>query len=374
MKNRTFIILLIIASVMLSFLTGCTYFYPLEGRYHAVQPELIEQKKVELDSFEVRKTDVYEGFDLGEESGRRLVYVNDPKKTTIVRSEIERAKILKLHVKPDDYVKQGDILVEYVYEVNKDAEFQVNWNKRRAEIRYENAYIQYQQGRINEQTLENLHKSYIVAKNALDSFNAIPDKYTLRAPVDGHIAKIEGDTVSTEEVQTLAFHICNIEDGILLTYAREQNQYAAYPFMLCFEGTGAELYDEQSDRTYSGRVSMSNMKFKKEYVDDLSYFSGGAYLYLVLELTDNKIPEDVSFYQEFTGKLIRREAHDVLIVSRSAVDMEKSDDPEEPFVYQVYKILPDNTIERVRIKIGDIFDAYYEVIEGLEEGDKVVLR
>jgi len=374
MKNKSFIILFIIASVMLSFLTGCTYFYPLEGRYHAVQPELIEQKKVQLDSFEVRKTDVYEGFDLGEESGRRLVYVNDPKKTTIVRSEIERAKILKLHVKPDDYVKQGDILVEYVYEVNKDLEFNINWHKRRAEIRYENAYMQYQQGKINEQTLENLHKSYVVAKNALDSFNAIPDKYTLRAPVDGHIAKIEGDTVSTEEVQTLAFHICNIEDGILLTYAREQNQYAAYPFMLCFEGTGAELYDEQSDRTYSGRVSMSNMKFKKEYVDDLSYFSGGAYLYLVLELTDNKIPEDVSFYQEFTGKLIRREAHDVLIVSRSAVDMEKSDDPEEPFVYQVYKILPDNTIERVRIKIGDIFDAYYEVIEGLEEGDKVVLR
>ncbi|HRR36858.1 MAG TPA: hypothetical protein P5535_07325, partial [Clostridia bacterium] len=119
---------------------------------------------------------------------------------------------------------------------------------------------------------------------------------------------------------------------------------------------------------------MSNMTFKKEYVNDLSYFSGGAYLYLALELNDNKLPEDVVFYQEFTGKLIRREAYDVLIVSRSAVDMEKTDDPEEPFVYQVYKILPDETIERVRIKIGDIFDAYYEVLEGLEEGDKVVLR
>lgn len=291
-----------------------------------------------------------------------------------MQSEIARAKIQKLYVEPNDYVMEGDILVEYVYEVNKDAEFQVNWNKRRAEIRYENAYIQYQQGKINEQTLQNLQKAYAVAKNALDSFNAIPDKYTLRAPVDGYIAKIEGDTVSTDEVQTLVFHICKIEDGILLTYAREQNEYAAYPFTLCFEGTGMELYDEQSDRTYSGRVSMSNMTFKKEYVNDLSYFSGGAYLYLALELNDNKLPEDVVFYQEFTGKLIRREAYDVLIVSRSAVDMEKTDDPEEPFVYQVYKILPDETIERVRIKIGDIFDAYYEVLEGLEEGDKVVLR
>lgn len=97
---------------------------------------------MELDSFEVRKTDVFEGFDLGEEFGRRLVYVNNPKKTTIVQSEIARAKIQKLYVEPNDYVMEGDILVEYVYEVNKDAEFQVNWNKRRAEIRYENAYIQ----------------------------------------------------------------------------------------------------------------------------------------------------------------------------------------------------------------------------------------
>jgi hypothetical protein len=34
----------------------------------------------------------------------------------------------------------------------------------------------------------------------------------------------------------------------------------------------------------------------------------------------------------------------------------------------------DETLERVQIKIGAIFDNYYEVKEGLFEGDRVLIR
>ncbi|MFA7673949.1 MAG: biotin/lipoyl-binding protein [Clostridia bacterium] len=375
-KTKSILILFIIFSLMFSLLTGCTYFYPMESRYHKVQPELIQQKNIEWQFEEIKREDIFEGYNINSEIGSKCVFINDPQKTVTATSDIGSAKIKKLYVQLNDYVKEGDILVEYEYNINEDDEFKYNWAKRRAEINYENAYIQYQQGKISKQTLDTHHDNYVISKQLLDDFNALEGEYTLRAPYEGYIVGLEGDTLSTEEVSTLVFQICKIEDGFILAYVDENIETAAYPFSVCFENTKAELYDEESDTMYKGFVSMSNTNFKTNYRDDLrsGYFSGQRFLYLKLQFEDNKIPPDIKFHQEFDVKLIKREVSNVLVVSKGLVEIEKQATSEEPAIYYVYKLLPDETVERVYIKVGEEFDTSFEILEGLSEGDMVVVR
>jgi hypothetical protein len=348
----------------------------MESRYHKVQPELIQQKNIEWQFEEIKREDIFEGYNINSEIGSKCVFINDPQKTVTATSDIGSAKIKKLYVQLNDYVKEGDILVEYEYNINEDDEFKYNWAKRRAEINYENAYIQYQQGKISKQTLDTHHDNYVISKQLLDDFNALEGEYTLRAPYEGYIVGLEGDTLSTEEVSTLVFQICKIEDGFILAYVDENIETAAYPFSVCFENTKAELYDEESDTMYKGFVSMSNTNFKTNYRDDLrsGYFSGQRFLYLKLQFEDNKIPPDIKFHQEFDVKLIKREVSNVLVVSKGLVEIEKQATSEEPAIYYVYKLLPDETVERVYIKVGEEFDTSFEILEGLSEGDMVVVR
>ena len=120
-KNR--IVIIIVISILLSLLSGCTYFYPSNGRYHDSTPSLMQQKEIELNLWTVKKGDIFEAYEVGADGDSHCIYVNDPKKTTIVKADIDPSIINKTYVKENDYVEEGEILIEYIYEMDKDTEF-----------------------------------------------------------------------------------------------------------------------------------------------------------------------------------------------------------------------------------------------------------
>ena len=371
-KNR--IVIIIVISILLSLLSGCTYFYPSNGRYHDSTPSLIQQKEIELNLWTVKKGDIFEAYEVGADGDSHCIYVNDPKKTTIVKADIEPSIIKKTYVKENDYVEEGEILIEYIYEMDKDTEFKYNISKRRAELRYENAYMQYLQGKISKEILDSYNAAYVSAKNMQDEFYALEEKYVLRAPCSGYIAKIVGDIMSTDLKQNISFHICEMEDGLILLYAPEANEIAAYPFLIFTDGLRAKLYDNEAEKDYDTSVKMSNMTFNKEYSEYLNDFYGSGVLYMVLEIEGDNLPDNIGFNKTFTASLIKREAHDILLVAKYAVDVSKSIDSNGSLEYYVYKMTSDETLERVQIKVGAVFDNYYEVKEGLLEGDMVLIK
>lgn len=368
------IIKILTFTVAILLLSGCSYFYPTDGRYHDVEPSLIQQKEIELNYHTIKKGDIFEGYEIGADAENYCIYVNDPLKTTIAKADIDFAEIKNVYVKQNDYVEEGDILIEYLYEMDKDTAFKYDLAKRRAELRYENAYMQYMQGKITKETLDGFHKSYVTAKDNLDKFYANEEKYTLRAPCSGYIAKIVGDIVTTSFKRNIAFHICNIKDGLILLYASEDNEIAAYPFLIFSEGAKAELYDEETDTEYKATVDMSNMSFNKIYSEYLDSFYGSGILYMTLELEDNKLPENIKFNQRFSASLIKKQAKDILLVPTFLVETENTANSAEPFNYYVYRISSDEVLERVYIEIGETFDNFYEVKDGLTEGDMVLIR
>lgn len=364
--NANKIAVLILLTIIVSLLSGCTYFYPIPDRIY--EPELIKQKDIELDFAIINKGNILQEYTIGADEQSYCEYVNDPKKTTIVNAEIGIAKVKKIYVREGDYVKEGDLLIEYEYEADKDKEFALSISKRRAELKYESAKIQDSQNNISKDALMAFENSYLSAKSKLDEFYAQEEKYTLKASRSGYIARIEGYSPYVDSDQDVSFHICNIEDGFILLYANESNDIAVFQLYVFRDNAKAIIYNTELGINEEAVFKMNSATFEKQYVDNLDYFYGEHVVYLVLEFANKKLPEGIGFKQKFSASLIQKEVYDVILVPRNAVESTVWNE------YYVYRISSDDTLEAVYIKVGEMDKSYYEVLEGLQVGDKVLLK
>ncbi|HPJ75363.1 MAG TPA: efflux RND transporter periplasmic adaptor subunit [Clostridia bacterium] len=360
------ILVLLMFLLSVSVLSGCTYFYPAEQKIYI--PELIEPEKPDLLIIEIQKGDIVKGYLLGEDDQTFCEFVNDPTKTTFVNADIEEAYVKQIYVSEGDFVKEGDILIEYEYEFDKDTEFLLNIDKRRAELKYEKAVTQLEQGKLSSEALELYRNAYSTATSKLDEFYALEEKYTLRAPCDGTIVEIEGYSVSSNDKHNVTFQISNIEDGIIIIYADSNNDVAAFPLYIFSKGSKARISNEELGIEANAYVKYNNTDFKKNYEGYLDTIHGSNMVYMELEFEESSFPESINFNQTFTVSLIQKEIYDVVLVPRSAVEETAWDQ------YYVYKLNENNDLEKVIIEIGENNENYYEVKEGLEEGNKVLIR
>ncbi|NLF36604.1 MAG: biotin/lipoyl-binding protein [Clostridiaceae bacterium] len=360
------ILVLLMFLLSVSVLSGCTYFYPAEQKIYI--PELIEPEKPDLLIIEIQKGDIVKGYLLGEDDQTFCEFVNDPTKTTFVNADIEEAYVKQIYVSEGDFVKEGDILIEYEYEFDKDTEFLLNIDKRRAELKYEKAVTQLEQGKLSSEALELYRNAYSTATSKLDEFYALEEKYTLRAPCDGTIVEIEGYSVSSNDKHNVTFQISNIEDGIIIIYADSNNDVASFPLYIFSKGSKARISNEELEIEANAYVKFNNTDFKKNYEGYLDTIHGSNMVYMELEFEESSLPESINFNQTFTVSLIQKEIYDVVLVPRSAVEETVWNQ------YYVYKLNENNDLEKVIIEIGENNENYYEVKEGLEEGDKVLIR
>lgn len=359
----SFLILLIL---IMMFLTSCSYFYPINKKGNEI--ELLQQKNLKLNYLTLHKGDIFEGYTIGQDESSVCFFVNDPKKTYYAKADIEDALVEKIYVALGDYVKEGDILIQYQYDVDEDTEFILDLSMRRALLKYENSVEQFNKGFIKREEMDFFKNDYLKAKEKWDDFKALESKHTLRAPAQGYIANIQDYSTSYEVKQNVGFQISNKEDGFLLLFAAKSNENAAYPFYVFREGAKTRVTNKEETFDQDALVQMTNSTFLREYSEYPDSFFGENMIYMVLELENQEIKNDLNFQQTFVVSLINKEIRDVLLLPKDALETDS-----EGRSY-VYKVTDDNNMDQQYVTIGEEDRNFYQIIEGLKEGDKVLIR
>jgi hypothetical protein len=364
-KARKILVIFILMAV-LSSITGCSYFYPVNKDVFV--PELVQKTELKHDYISITSGDIVNGATIGINGVGSCMFINDPIKTTIANADLGVQYVDELYVSEGQYVNKGDKLVKYKYEMDTDTEFDLSVAVRRAELKYEDALQKYNNGIITSSALNTFKVVYANAKDKLDAFYAIKETYTLYAPCSGVIARMDGYTVDPTAVCDVTFYICNLEDGILLLSAPSTNENASDILFSLKEGVEIKMSNADNTITYDTYVEMSNVDIKKIYADHLGELGGSTDNYMILEFKDGYIPAEITFNQNFSAVLIESAAYQVVIIPVSVIEYDSDHNP------YVYVLGDQNTTEMRYLTLGIGDGIYREVTSGLSVNDKVLSK
>lgn len=262
--------------------------------------------------------------------------------------------ISELRVKENDHVKAGQVLV-----VLDDTSLRAQVAQYQAQMAnyaaiYERSKKLTASGGQSVQQMETDRTNYLVAKATYDNFASQLDYYVIKAPIDGIVIgkpTPAGQTVvqGISEAQVLMSvadmskmeikvqvdetDIGNVKVGQLVNFT----------------------VDAYTDKTFTGKV--------KSISKDATTTSNVVYYPVYVDIDE---PEGL-LYPTMTARvtIVTGQSSDVLVVPLSTVKDEKG--------YKYVQVLVDGQTRNTPVKVGLCNDELAEIIDGLKEGDQVVV-
>ena len=274
----------------------------------------------------------------------------------------------KLHVSVGDHVNKGQLLAELDH-----TELEARYNQATASLKNAQAKLQYaivdverkrelsKESLISQNELDEAERAYDVAKSELEQSEANLDyagiqlEYTkIKAPISGVVA-----SVSTQEGETVAA------------------SFAAPTFVTIIDLNRLEVW-AYVDETDIGRIDESQQAFfTVDTYTDTDFEGKVTAIYPKAEIQDNVV-NYVTILEiiDSQGKILRPEMtttvtiylekkENVLTVPNNAVQREEG----QKYVY----VSQNDQIIKKQVKVGWKDKRYTEIMEGLKEGEKVVI-
>ena len=253
-------------------------------------------------------------------------------------------RIRKINAEVGDYVQKGQILAEMDRTQLDQLELQI----RNDDIEYQRLKSLYAEGGVSQSDFETAELSYKLRKT---NYENVKENTILRSPITGFVTARNFDTGDMFAMSAPIFTVQQVVPVKLLVGISE-SEYTrvkkgdsvsitvdAIPSR-SFKGSVERIYPtiDAATRTFKVEVKVPNAD---------KVLRPGMYARLTVNF----------------GNLKR-----VVIPDQAVVRMEGTG---ERFVYV---LLPDGTVSFKTITLGRHMDASYEVLSGLEEGEKVVVK
>ena len=265
----------------------------------------------------------------------------------------------KVYVKQNEEVKKGQVLAMIESKALTSMMKQTQNTLENKESYYDRLNSLYQQGAISYQDMDNARLEYKNAQAAYDKAQADVNDTIITSPMDGTIIgepMKEGETVSqglssqmvivkVADLSSMRIELLVDETDIGETRVGENVDFTvdAYP-----------------NKTFHGVVTNIS---KKQYS---SSSSSSSVVYYTVYVEINK-DELEGLYPSMTARatIHGRESKDALVIPVSAV----RSDSEGSYVY----VKDGNDLKKSHVTTGITTDKEVEVIEGLQEGDEIVV-
>ena len=253
-------------------------------------------------------------------------------------------RIIKLNVEIGDFVKAGQVLAE-IYRVQLD---QAALRLKNEETELERSRQLYSEGGISQSDFEAMELSFKVSKSSYDN---LLENTVLRSPVNGVVTARNYDRGDMYSMSSPIYTVQQITPVKLLVAVSESDYTKvkkgdkavivtdALPGEE-FTGEVIRLYPVMDAATHTFNVEI-------QVRNSSARLRPGMYARVTLNLGNNNsivIPDQAVIKQQGSGQ--------------------KS----------VFVIKDDNTVESHIVTLGRYFDNQYEILSGLSEGDRVVVK
>ncbi len=352
MKNHKKHFLLITQLIVLSFiLSGCMYFMPVDRSIY--EPELLPSEKLILPTINVIVGDLRIVYD------KEAVIVADIENTEIV-SCTTLGTISELYVKVGDVVKKNQLLGILNMESVNEQVFKQEITVEKARMNYDKQLGLYNIGKIDFYTLEFARLSLEAYENYLSDLYEKQEAHYLYATSSGTVIEIfrfEGDSAKGDVLS-----ICPLNNFLIQYEIPATDNLSQTDALLIGLPSGKENDDGKikiiyEGNQYEGYVYRTSSQFSLAY----DYFGDDMYGQLAFTI----LPEQLVLGKSTTIRYVEDEAFNVKVIPISTVY------PNDDGTFYTYVVVY-NEIEYRIIEIGITDGIFYEIISGLEAGDKVL--
>lgn len=247
-------------------------------------------------------------------------------KFTSINSNVVRAKstgtVKTLNVYDGKYVKNGDVI---------------------AVLSNDDLQISLQNARL---TLQNLNSQYDLVKDQLDN-------YTITSPIDGTITS-QNLEVGDGVAQGMVLLTVSNKDLLEFDIPIDELDVAKISYDQKVK-ISVDAIDETSVNAIEGRISKIPLEGTTT--------AGVTEYYVTIQLSGD---ENIRISMNANAKIITSSKEDVLLIPVDAISKENG-------MSYVDVLMPSGNVERRTLEVGARNISYVEVIDGLEEGEKVII-
>ena len=253
-------------------------------------------------------------------------------------------RIRKINVEVGDYVQKGQVLAEMDRIQLEQLELQV----KNDEVEYERLKSLYEEGGVSQSDFEAAELGYKVRKS---NYNNVLENTILRSPITGYVSARNFDRGDMFGMSAPIFTVQQVVPVKLLVGISE-SEYTKVK-----KGDAVTLTaDAIPGRTFSGKVERlypvidaATHTFKAEVVvpNTDKVLRPGMYARVTVNFGNRKsviVPDKCLVKQEGTGTRF------------------------------IYVLREDSTVSYIPVTVGRHMGAEYEIVAGLQDGDKVVVK
>ncbi|WP_416147277.1 efflux RND transporter periplasmic adaptor subunit [Salipaludibacillus sp. HK11] len=328
--------------LLLLLLSACAIFPTEEAM---LEPPLVEPAQTEFETEEVIKGDIYSSVS----GSANFTAIN---KTNVYYTETD-GRIKEIHVRPNDEVEEGDLLVELeTGDLSFDIELlELDLEKAKQRL----SQIENSDGDQYETTISRLDVEGLQLR--LDKMNQDMEGAFLRAPMSGIITFISehqsGDYI--ESYHTLV-QISDPENLEIIYTASSSNTLSDVDLGMDVQIT----YDNQE---LAGEV----IQTPRDLPSDISEESIDLYdRSLLIDLTEDR-PDSVAKGDLVNIEVVTEKSEETLMISRGALRTFSGRE-------YVQVVDEDGSLREVDVRTGIVSSTQVEILEGLNEGDQVIIR
>jgi membrane fusion protein, multidrug efflux system len=259
-------------------------------------------------------------------------------------------KITMLEVEEGHRVREGEIIVQLDDSVPRAQYREAEASFREAQRNFERAEQLYERNLISEQEYQNIVTQKQIAESRYEYRKALFDYTTIRSPINGVITYRGVDRGDIASPRDHLLTVSNLEDLVIRVNVSELEA----PYLRPGDEVRVRV-DAYRDSQFTGRIRR---------------------VFPAADPDTRLIPIEIELINRderlFPGLFARvelqsRQRENVLVVPVNAV---LTNPQGERFVYTVN----DDTAHYRKITVGMRTDQYIEVVDGLSEEDKVVIR
>lgn len=338
-------ILFIISLILVFAFSACSYFLPTEKKI--IAPELRQSEEVVLPLVQIRRGDLIAFYDVD------ATFVPEPSKLLTAELEIS-GTVKEIYFSKGEDVKAGDLVLELDTSKIKDQIRVQEISLEKARLSYEQNLAEYERGYADRYTLEFSKLALEAANNHMADLQETLAKHYVYSPGDGKIV----DMFFSAGVNAFGdvFTVAKLEEGIaeiLIQSSAEPNE--AELSMIALD-PGAEVTVLYDGNEYASKLLRDTSLYYTEIFYDTEY----THINFVID----ELPDGIAFNKKVTIRNVIEQADDVVVIPVSAVYGLAA----SPYTY----VVEGNEIVKRFIEIGMTDEYFYEVTEGLEEGDSIL--
>lgn len=349
-------------------LLGISYFF-MEGKDDVRNHEEITQRRIVENPVRV-STEIARIGKLEQSIVNRGI-VHAPEDVQI-RSEVS-GKVIRIFVSESDKMSKGQLIIEIENEEYlirheraladrnlKLSQFAVELSHDRRDLPPEKYYKNISKAldkgeKLNQFFLDKRHETRAIqlglyqANSELMNIGLLIDKCNIRAPIEGiiyNIQVVEGQSVNMGDE---LFSIVNLDNLYVKASVMESD------LRYITTGNNAKLnFFSHPEREYEGKIEFIRPIIDKRTLSADIFISFDNPEYLILPNMNCNV------------KMITHYIDDALLVPRSAVLIRDHD----PLVF----VARQNRAFWHYVELGKRNDSYYQILDGIEEGDRVIIQ